>query len=310
MNILVTGGTGFVGNNLIRKLLKTEDVEKIVLLKRKASDLSKINDIKNKLILVDIEDIEDFNELFVHKIDIIIHLSSKYTKSNETKEDVEEMNFFNISLPSELLFYAIKNNVKGYINTGSFFEFKHENTKKISEKTPLEPFNYYAATKIAFEEILKYYSKKFGIKSITLKLFSPYGESQENKIIPLIINSFLTNRGMTLNGGKQKLSFTYIDDIVNAYLLGIKYIFSNKYSKYESFNIGTSENYSIKEIIKIASKYSNNRPVFNYNSSTKNEEINFSKCDNSKAKQFLGWNPKYNLETGIKRTIEITKNVI
>jgi len=305
MNILVTGGTGFIGSNLLKKLFYSQQFDKIIVLKRKVSDISKIESIKNKLILVDIENIDNFDVFFkTNKIDLIIHLSSKYIKYNETDSDIEEMNYFNINFPSKLLYYAAKNNVKAFINTGSFFEYKHSN-KKINENDIVEPFNYYSATKIAFEEILKYFSKEYGVRAITLKLFSPYGIGQENKIISLIIKSVIKGKNLSLTSGKQKLSFTYIDDIVQAYINAIDYVISKKYSSYEVFNIGSDKSYSIKEVVAIACNLHKNPPEFIFgDKDMPSREIMVSNCDNSKAEKILGWKPKVGIKEGIKKTFE------
>ena len=116
-------------------------------------------------------------------IDTIIHLATCYRKY-EAASDIEEMTRSNISYPSELLIQGLKYGLKHFINTGSYFEYDCS-VQPVSESSELKAFNYYAATKTAFETILQGYQEKISIS--TIRLFSPYGEKDNNKLIPMLI---------------------------------------------------------------------------------------------------------------------------
>lgn len=301
MNILITGGTGFIGSYLIQKLHKIN--HKIILLKRSFSNTWRINDIMDKLIIYDLDKLVDLENIFSkNKIDLIIHLAGLHIRHHSTIKEIEKMNNANINFPIKLLDIAVKFQVKGFINTGTFSEYKLT-IKPASEKDEIEPYNYYSATKSVFENLLKFYTANNNLKGVSLRLFSPYGEKDNNKIIPLIIKSLIFSKELNLTKGEQRLSFTYIDDIIGAYIKSINFMFSDKYKHYEEFNIGATENVSIKKIIKIIEKISNKKNkiklgVLPYHK----HELMFGLCDNHKARKLLRWLPKVSIIEGLKKT--------
>ncbi|EKE14758.1 MAG: NAD-dependent epimerase/dehydratase [uncultured bacterium] len=301
MNILITGGTGFIGSHLTRELHKMN--HRIILLKRSFSDTWRIDDIMDSLVTYDLDKIIDLENIFSkNKIDLIIHLAGLHIRHHSTIKEIEEMNNANINFPIKLLDIAVRFQVKGFINTGTFSEYKLT-VKPASEKDEIKPYNYYSATKSVFENLLKFYTFNKNIRGLSLRLFSPYGEKDNNKIIPLIIKSFISGKVINLTKGGQRLSFTYISDIVNAYIKSIDYIFSSKYNRYEEFNIGAVENYSIKKIIKIIEKISHKENKVTLGILPYHEhELMFGLCNNSKAGSFLHWDSKIGIIKGLKKT--------
>ena len=124
-----------------------------------------------------------------YNIDGVFHLAAAYIK-NRAHEDILTTVRSNIEFPTSLLDLSANNNVKYFINTGTFFEYSLDRLP-LTETSDIDSLNFYSTSKIAFEDILKYYTKKYDIKASTLKLYTPYGpRDDENKIIPyLILNS-------------------------------------------------------------------------------------------------------------------------
>lgn len=300
MNILISGGAGFIGSHLINKLLMLR--YNIIIVVKRSTNLYRIKDILKKIKVIVIDDENDIENVFKQiRIDYIIHLAGKYVKIHTINEEIKEMIKSNIIFPSLLLNAAVKYKVKGFINTGTCFEYKLTN-KKISEDDVIQPYDYYASTKLAFEEILKFYSLNYNIKALTLKLFYPFGEKDNKKLITLIISSIINNEPLNLTKGEQKLDYTYITDIIDAYIKSLKYIKSSKTNKYEVFNIGSDKVCSIKYIVRIIKKLSqNNNPVKLGEKPYSNKEIMYMNCNYMKAKKLLGWNPKVNIEEGLRK---------
>ncbi len=302
MTILLTGATGFIGSHLLTALIKKRK-NKIILLKRTTSSTWRINSLLNKVKTYDIDNVHNIENIFrENSIEAIIHLATLYIKQHSNKEDIVRMNQANILFPSLLLECAEKYKVKTFINTGTLFEYK-TSRNKISEESPVEAYNYYAATKLAFEQILKYYNKSSTLKALTLRLFYPYGEKDNAKVIPQIMKAFIREKQLNLSEGRQKLNFTYVGDIADAYLKALTYINSDKYKQYEIFNIGADKVYSIRQIVNIIKHIAKkNIPIkfgaFPYNSN----EIMYTNCDYKKANKFLGWFPKNDIEQGLQRT--------
>ena len=299
-NILLTGGAGFIGSHLIEALLKNN--YQVLLLKKKSNSLWRVKNYIGKISTYNIEEVSSLDFIFKkHKVNMIIHLAGKYIKFHRSNIDILEMNKSNIDFPKQLLEVAVKNNVLQFINTGTFFEYKLYGI--ISEESKIEPYDYYAETKIAFEKILKQYTQNKKIKAITLKLFSPYGEKDNKKIIPLIIESLITKKEISVTKGDQELCFTYVGDIVSAYLKAIKFLDSKAYLQYENFNIGADQSFSIKQVIKEIENISQKKLKVKFGAvNNKKDEVIKIKCNLTKAKKMLKWYPKISLEEGLKKT--------
>jgi nucleoside-diphosphate-sugar epimerase len=305
MNILLTGGTGFIGSHLLRALLKKD--YSVTLLKRNSSDTWRIKDVLGSVTCIDIDKVSSISSIFTeHNIDTIIHLAGAYIKHHTSEQDIKKLNEANINFPAKLLDYAVKNGVQYVINTGTFFEYARSNDK-ISESSTIEPYNYYAATKVAFEEILKYYTSHHNLKAVTLKLFSPYGAKDNNKVIPLIIDSLFNNSPLNLTEKDQKLSFTSIEDIVAAYLKVITFLQSTAYKQYEAFNIGSSKSYSVQKIAEYLIDINNkkNTSIHWPIKSEQNDKNTSVMCNSTKAQNMLGWKTKIDIKEGLKRTYNL-----
>lgn len=305
MNILLTGGTGFIGSHLLKRLTLLN--HKLIVIKRATSDTWRLKDISHKLIFFNVDSPNDLTSLFKkYKPDLIIHLAMVYKKNTDNILDLENMNYVNISFPSLLLQLAILYRVKAFINTGTCFEYKLPD-KHITEKSLTEPYNYYAATKLSFEEILKYFTSKHLINAMTLRLFYPYGEMSNKKIIPLMINALLKNKELEVSLGKQKYNYTYVNDIIDAYINCIDYILSKKYRQYEIINIGESEVYSLREIGKKLEIISGRKKLIKFVKPYLPDEIMYCSCDNTKARQLLNWLPKTNILKGLENVYKSQK---
>ncbi|MDR2829545.1 MAG: NAD-dependent epimerase/dehydratase family protein [Methanobrevibacter sp.] len=301
-NILLTGETGFIGSQLAEKFLK--DGRKLIFLKRSYSNLWRVEDFIDNcdnLEIVDVDkvDIKDVFESF--DIEGILHLATYYSKFHSSNE-VNDMMYSNITFPTLLLENAVKNNVKYFINTGSYAEYSTDKIP-ISENSEILPFNLYASTKVAFEEILKFYNKEYGLKTASLKLFTPYGlKDDEDKIIPYLIIKALKKEKIIIQSTSKKLDVLYVDDIINAYEKTIENI--PKFKKNENINIASGISHSIKEIYDIVNSILGDTDVKFLES-----DVSEVRADISKAKVLINWKPKISLEEGLNLTIEYYKKL-
>lgn len=306
-NIFITWGCGFIWSHLLKRLIK-DDCHVFCLVKR-TSNLYRINDLldNNNLQLVYSENIKDLEEIFINnKIDCIFHLATTYKKAHEIS-DIDAMVDTNIKLWTYLCQFAAKYWVKIFINTWTFFEYKHYKDKEniLSETSEEFPYNLYASTKLSFHNILKYYTSNYDIKAVTLRLFSPYWPIDNLKIIPLLIKNILYwEEELKLSWWEQKLCFTYVDDIVDAYVKCLEKLDSFN-NKYEVFNVWADNVTSLKNVYEILCEISNKEWnvkfwAFPY----AQNEIFHSQCDNKKAKILLEREPR----TSIKDWLSLTYN--
>lgn len=300
--ILLTGGTGFVGSHILEKLLSLD--KKVILLKRSFSNTWRINDFieSENLILKNIDE-ENLTDIFCqYNIKGIFHLASISQRELDSNV-ISKMIETNINFPTQILENSINNNVEFFINTGTVYEYQLDNSP-ISENTKIKPFNLYAATKVAFENILKFYSIENRLNCSTLKLFTPYGpKDNENKITPYLIINSLKKEKLHIKSPNKTLDLIYIKDVVDCYIKIMNNI--SKLDTYSTFNIGTGQGTRIKDLLKIIEYYTRNNAKVTFG----NLEDEKVWCENNKIKEEINWNPKIKVKEGIKSTIDYYSNL-
>ncbi len=299
--ILLTGANGFLGSHLLEALLSQQ--YNVVILKRSTSDLWRIEHLMDQVTSYDI-DLVPFKTVFeTHKIDIVVHLATLYKKVDDSSS-IENMIYSNVSFPAQLLEIGVDNGIKAFINTGTFFEYDCSHLP-VNEEAKPKTFNYYAKTKIAFESILKTYSEQISIN--TFKLFSPFGELDNPKLMPLIIKNGLSDMPFNLSEGLQKIDLIYVKDIVDAYIKSIDRMTSLSFRpEFEIFNLGSGYPLSIRDIVSIVEGNLGKRINVNWGAPAKNE-ILVSYADIKKSNEILNWQPTFGVGMGVKNTIEYYK---
>ncbi|MDS0256846.1 NAD(P)-dependent oxidoreductase [Thermoplasmatales archaeon AK] len=304
----MTGANGFVGSHVLESLLEDGENE-IAITLRTASDTSRIKShIENNKIVIFYLDKESIDAAITgFKPEIVIHLSVYYKKKHDFK-DIEEMFYSNITFPAKILDSMVRNNVPFFINTGTFTEFLIDEYL-LTGKNKISPSNLYSATKVAFEEILKFYSDKFGIRAITLKLLAPYGpKDNPKKIIPYLIKCAIKSEKAKTSPGEQKWDFIYVKDVARSYKAAVEFI-TKRWNKYEAFVIGTGEAFSIKDIAKLISDFHGSLNVEWGALPYDNNETYHVKADTTKAQNLLKWQPVYDLRKGLLETYNYYKEV-
>ncbi len=307
MNILVTGAAGFIGSNLLPELLKKKN--KVYLVLRKKTNTWRIKKIIKKCRVYYIDNLDNVEKVFSENhIDLIIHLATNYVKNDKDIVNRDLMIKSNVDFPTLLLKYAIKYKVSMFLNTGTCFEYELLD-RPLREDDKIKPYNFYAKTKVIFEQKLKKIADIHQIKAVTLKLFYLYGKNETNKIVYKMIESFLLKKTLFVPNGNQKFNFTYIDDIVNGFLKAIIFL-DKEYKSYESFNIGENKVFSLKKISKILEKIINKKSNITFTKETLKDDLIYVNCSNKAAKNKLKWKPNVKIEEGLKRTFKFNKKIL
>jgi UDP-glucose 4-epimerase len=300
--ILLTGATGFLGSHILDRLLI--DGYNVAILKRSWSDTWRINHLLNQIKIFNL-DLTSLEEIFQSiKPQYIIHLATSYSKF-DSDVDLDSMHKANILFPVELLEVGVKYGLKGFINTGTFFEYDCSQ-QPVNENSPIKPFNLYAQTKLDFELILKSYAVKININ--TFRIFSPYGEKDNNKLIPMLIQKALSKQTIQLSDGMQKLDFIYSLDVANAYVKALEAMFLEKEPGcYNIYNLGSGIPTSVREVVSVIEQnlgeYLN--VVWGKPSTV---DIPIAYADLLKIKKELLWTPGHSIHQGIANTIDYYRN--
>jgi nucleoside-diphosphate-sugar epimerase len=263
---LVTGATGFVGSHLSRRLVGDGwDVHIIV---RPGSDLTQIKRILHQ-ITVHEHDGSSGNMLSIMQTaspDIVFHLASLFLSGHQPK-DIGPLIVSNILFGTQLVEAMVNSNVCRLVNTGTSWQhYQNED---------YNPVNLYAATKQAFEDILRYYTEATNIKVITLKLFDTYGpDDPRPKLMNLLKNAAETGEALDMSPGNQLIDLIHINDVIEAFILSADRLRSVEIIEPEFYGVGTGKPIPLRRIVEIYEKHIDKKIKINWgNRQYRNREV-------------------------------------
>ena len=305
-NVLVTGCAGFIGFNLSKTLIKeNNNVYGIDSLNnaydKKFKDLRlQILESENNFQFIsnDLSDEDSLNEL--GDIDIVYHMGARagvrqsfndplsYIKDNT----IATTNVANFCKNNDISKMILASTSSIYGNSG-----EKEMVEDIDEK--INPPSIYASTKLSGETLARTILSSHNTNLIITRFFTVYGPyGRPDMSILRFIHWIMENKEVKIFGdGEQRRSFTYIDDVVDL-LLKVQDCDSN-----ETFNVGNNKTSSLNEVVKIIEHFSNKKAqVVNEPRAFRDPDVVLPSL--SKSKNILKWEPKTNIEDGIKATIE------
>lgn len=277
--VLITGGLGFIGYNLVKRLLETSEYE-ITVIDNLTSDSSDINN-KHEGVNYIIDDINNINNEEYQNVsyDLIFHLAA-LARIQPSFED--PVSYF-------------QSNILGTVNIcelarrcGAKIMYAASSSAEAGPK-----LNPYAFTKYTGEEILKMYAELYDISTVCARFFNVYGDRQPTEgtyatIIGIFERQSLNAESLTITGnGEQRRDFTHVYDICD----GLICLSKDKH-RGEIYNLGTGTNYSINEI---AAMFSDNTTYI----PARAGEARITLADISETKKY-GYNPKQSIELYIK----------
>ena len=318
MKWLITGGCGFIGVNLIKKLEKLGQKLRVVdnlsvgsvddlpsnnwEIFDEVTDLKKISWKKKQIFTLDLRNKKNLNYI-MSEADYVVHLAA----STGVKLSVENFNqdFTNNVLSTlNLLEAAKKQSIKKFIfaSSGAPLGFQKP---PIHEDKPLSPKSPYGASKMAGEGYCSAFSGSYDLNTTILRFSNVYGPGSYKKesVVAKFIKDCICNQKILINGdGQQTRDFLYISDLIQAILLS-----TNVKKCGEIFQIASGKETSIKELSKIILDNLKNKLDFKINIKNLDPlkfEVKRNYSDISKAKKMMNFEPKVPLEEGLKKTIE------
>jgi len=209
----------------------------------------------------------------------------------------------NITLPLMLLESLRGSDCRLFINTGSFFEYR-QSAEPLTETAPLQPINQYAATKVAFQQLLDWYVEQLGICAVTLRLFSVFGSADNaNKIVPSAIRRFRARQPLDMTQGDQQLDFIFVGDVVEAYLATLER--RATLAGHLKINIGSGCVTTVRKLVSRVAHVMGVTPELKLGSvPTSPRDIMHAQAAVEKARCVLGWSPKYTLDLALRKTLD------
>jgi len=292
MKVLVTGGVGFIGSNLVDALIR--DGYQVIVVDNLLNGSKKNLNSKAKFYKVDIRNLKKIKPLF-KGVDFVFHVAAvprvpfsiKFPELTHQHNAVGTLN---------VLLAARDAKVKKVIFSSSSSVYGKQSSLPLTEKMLSQPMSPYGLQKLIGEYYCGIFSKIYGLPTISLRYFNVYGTRQNREgpyatAIAKFLQQAAGNKPLTIFGdGHQTRDFTHVVDVVRANILAMK---SKRVGQGEVINIGAGKNYSILKIAKIISP----KIVF---LPPRVGEPRHTLASIQKAKKLLGWLPKVKLENGIK----------
>lgn len=323
MNILVTGGAGFIGRWVVKRLL--DDNHKVVALDNLSNgqikNIEEFNGRDFKFIKGDIKNEADLDEVFQEKYDIIYHLGASINVQDSIDDPRttfynDTVGTFNILEKAKIQMFGKNAKMEGekwvldsqedvhpckvvFMSTCMVYDVAGE--EGISEKHPTNPVSPYGGSKIAAENMVLSYYNAYKLPTVVIRPFNTYGPFQktggEGGVVAIFINNAIAGKDINIYGsGEQTRDLLYVKDCA-------RFVVESGYNNNvdgQIVNAGTGRDVTINELAKIIS---NNRVNIKHIAHIHPQsEIMKLKCDYIKAKRLMNWSPEYTLEQGIIET--------
>tara|TARA_X000000950_G_C13913426_1_gene659904 strand:- start:973 stop:1944 length:972 start_codon:yes stop_codon:yes gene_type:complete len=297
--ILVTGGAGFIGSHLVKRLINDGAKVSVIVKYNSIIDCPRLVKVWNKLNIIeaDMRNTDSVSEMRKSNFDLVFHLAAYNHVGDSFKHVMENINS-NLISTVNLLNNGPKIKKMIHMGTSEIYGLQKKLPFNVKEKpNPMSP---YAVTKYGSElfSILKAKSTKLDL--LCLRPFNTFGPFQSEKaIIPELIMKCLQNREIKTTGGKQTREFNYIDNIID----GILFLNKKINHSIEPINVGNNKPISIKNLVKKIHKFTESNSKLKIGSLKYRPNEIWRMQANNKFITSKGWKPKINFDEGLKNTI-------
>jgi UDP-glucose 4-epimerase len=297
MKIIITGGAGFIGSHIAEKLSKKNKV--IILDNLTTGRIKNIDSFKNKIIFkkVDLSKKPSSWIKIFKNVDKVFHLAALA----DIVPSIQQPNEYydsNVTGTLNVLEACRKYKVKKIVYAASSSCYGIANQIPTNEKAPISPQYPYALTKQLGESLILHWSKIYKINSTSLRLFNVYGSRSRTSgtygaMFGVFFAQKLAGKPFTVVGdGSQKRDFTYVSDVVDAFIKA-----SNSRKSGDIYNVGSGKAVSVNYIVKLLK----GKKIF---IKKRPGEPDITFADIKKIKKMLNWSPKISIENGIKKIME------
>jgi len=304
LNILVTGGAGFIGSNIVDKYI--DEGHNVFVIDNLSTGFQNNVNKKAKLYVLDLYKDSIKKVLKKNNIEVINHHAAQI----DVRKSVEDPKFdaqVNIEGSLNLFQAAINNGVKKIIfaSTGGAI-YGEQETFPADENHPTKPLSPYAISKLAVEKYLYFYKKSYGINYVILRYANVYGPRQnplgEAGVVSIFCENILQNKKPIINGdGMQTRDYVFVEDVVNANVSALDLKTS------ETVNIGTSVETDVNYLFDFINKYFGSKYKEVHGEPKAGEQLR-SVISCEKAMDILNWRPQNNINEGLEKTCKWFEN--
>lgn len=309
MHILITGGAGFIGSNLIKTLFRDHSPVKITCIDNfdpfypaeiKQFNIREFKDRPDFVFLPDdisVTTAGELTALIKEPVDCIVHIAAK-AGVRPSIENPMSYQLANVIGLQNMLEFAKEKKVKQFVFASSSSVYGVNDHYPWKEDEKLMPISPYASTKLSGEMMGHVYSKLFGIRFIALRFFTVYGPGQRpdlaiHKFTKAIVKGMPV---MMYGDGSTSRDYTFVEDTVQGIIGAINYTASD----FEIINLGNNYTVSLKELIAAIEEVTGKKAIIEKHPEQPGD-VPRTFADISKAKALLGYNPQTQIGEGLKK---------